>query len=202
MHPQIDTVLAVHWQRDIVTREGAFGAIYGEMVQRTGVVGRTAGVLASARERGIPIFYTRVCFRDDYSDLVANSPLFELVGQSNALVDGSPGAEIVPELAPRAGDVVVSHTRVAGTAGTDLIRQLRARDVMRVAILGVSTNLSVESTARNLADAGFDVYVVADCCTSSTQEAHDASIETLGLLTRKIVGADDLMTAFSGVGAA
>jgi nicotinamidase-related amidase len=202
MIPQIGAVLAIHWQRDVVTREGAFGEIYGEMVRRTGFVGRTARVLASARERAVPIFYTRVCFGKGYPDLVANSPLFELVHQSNALVDGSPGAEIVPELAPRPGDVVVSHTRVAGSTGTDLIQQLRARDILSVAITGVSTNLSVESTARTLADAGFDVYVVAGCCTSSSPEAHDASIETLTLLTRKIVSADDLIAAFSGVGAA
>jgi biuret amidohydrolase len=202
MDPQHGAVLAIHWQQDIVTREGAFGEFYGEMVERTGIVKRTARVLASARERGVPIFYTRVCFSDGHPELVANSPLFELVGQSNALVDGSPGAAIVPELSPQPGDVVVSHARVAGTQNTDLIEQLRARDIQSVAIMGVSTNISVEGTARNLADAGFDVYVVADCCTTATREAHDASIETLGLLTRKIVSADELIAAFTRVGAA
>jgi biuret amidohydrolase len=98
--------------------------------------------------------------------------------------------------------VIVSHTRVAGTQDTSLIEQLHARDVRSVAILGVSTNLSVESTARSLADAGFDVYIVADCCTTSSQGAHDASVETLGLLTRGIVSADEIIAACSGVGSA
>jgi biuret amidohydrolase len=199
MDPQNTAVLAIHWQRDIVRRDGAFGDVYGAMVERTGIVERAASLLVRARERGIPIFYTRVCFGEGHPELVANSPLFELVGQTNALVDGSPGAEIVPELAPRPGDVIVSHTRVAGTQGTDLIERLRTRDIRRIAILGVSTNLSVESTARNLADAGFDVYLVADCCTSSTQAAHDASVETLGLLTRRVVTADELAAAFAPV---
>jgi nicotinamidase-related amidase len=200
MDPRNTGVLAIHWQRDIVKREGAFGEFYGEMVERTGIVERTASVFARARERGVPIFYTRVCFSEGHPELVANSPLLELVGQRNALVDGSPGASIIPELSPRAGDVVVSHTRVAGTQDTTLIEQLRARDIKSVAILGVSTNLSVESTARDLADAGFDVYVVADCCTTATQEAHDASLETLGLLTRGIMSADELTAAFASVG--
>lgn len=193
-------VLAIHWQRDIVRRDGAFGEFYGEMVERTGVVERTAGVLASARERGVPIFYTRVCYREGHPELVANSPLLDLVGQRNALVDGTPGASIIPELAPQPGDAVVNHTRVAGTQDTNLIEQLQARDITTVAVLGVSTNISVESIARNLADAGFDVYVVADCCTTATQEAHDVSIETLGLLTRGIVRADELTAAFARSG--
>jgi biuret amidohydrolase len=144
MDPDNTAVLAIHWQRDIVRREGAFGEFYGQTVERTGVVGRTAGVLASARELGVPIFYTRVCFGEGHPELLANSPLLKLVGQRNALVDGSPGADIVPDLSPQPGDVVVNHTRVAGTHGTSLIEQLRARSIESVAILGVSTNISVE----------------------------------------------------------
>ena len=128
MDPDNTAVLAIHWQRDIVTREGAFGEFFGQTVERTGVVERTAGVLASARERRIPIFYTRVCFSEGHPELLANSPLLNLVGQTKALVDGSPGAEIVPELSPRPGDVVVNHTRVAGTQDTNLIEQLQARE--------------------------------------------------------------------------
>jgi nicotinamidase-related amidase len=95
--------------------------------------------------------------------------------------------------------VVVNHRRVAGTQDTNLIEQLHARGITRVAILGVSTNGSVEGTARTLADAGFDVYVVADCCTTATQEAHEASVETLRLLGRGIVSADEVMATFAGV---
>ncbi len=147
MNPRTTAVVAVHWQQDIVKREGAFGEFYAEMVERTGIVGRARAVLASARELGVPIFYTRVCFGDGYQELVANNPLFELTAQKKALLDGSPGAAIVPELAPRPDDVVINHTRVAATHGTNLIEQLRARDITSVAILGVSTNVSVESTA-------------------------------------------------------
>ncbi len=140
MNPRTTAVVAIHWQHDIVKREGAFGEFYGEMVERTGVVGRAGEVLASAREHGVPVFYTRVCFGDGYQDLAANSPLFELTAQKKALVDGSPGAAIIPELAPQPDDVVVNHTRVAGTYGTNLIGQRRARDITSVAVLGVSTN--------------------------------------------------------------
>jgi hypothetical protein len=51
--PHTTAVLAIHWQRDIVRRDGAFGDFYGQMVERTGIVERTARVLASARERRV-----------------------------------------------------------------------------------------------------------------------------------------------------
>ena len=202
MDPRKTAVLAIHWQRDIVKHEGAFGEFYGEMVERTGVIERSVSLLASARARNVPIFYTRVCYSEGHPELDANCPLLDLVGQRKALVDGSPGAMIIPELSPQPGDVVVSHTRVAGTQGTNLVEQLRARDIKHAAILGVSTNISVESTARNLADAGFDVHVVADCCTTSTQEGHDASIGTLGLLTRTIMNAGEFIVDFARGGQA
>lgn len=194
--PRSTAVLAVHWQQDVVTREGAFGEFFGEMVERTGIVERTAGVLANAREHGIAVFYARICFSEGHPELIANCPLFDVVEQTKCLVDGTSGAAIVSELAPQSGDTVVDHARTTATWGTDLVEQLRARNIESVAVLGVATNVSVEGTARNLMDAGFDVYVVADCCTAATQEAHDASIETLGLMTRGIVSADELTAAF------
>lgn len=196
INPRGAAVLGMHWQRDVVTREGAFGGFFGEMVEKAGVIGRTAGVLASAREHGVPVFYARVCFSEGHPELIANCPHFDLVGQTECLVDGTPGTSIVPELAPEAGDTIVDHARSTATYGTDLVEQLRARNVRSVAVLGVATNISVEGTARNLMDAGFDVYVVADCCAAATQEAHDASVETLGLLTRGVVSADELTSAF------
>ena len=79
------------------------------------------------------------------------------------------------------------------------------RDIVRRETSRVSPSWACRPTSqwrvpRNLADAGFDVYVGADCCTTATQEAHDASIETLGLLTRRIVSADELTAAFASGG--
>ena len=44
-------------------------------------------------------------------------------------------------------------------------------------------------------DAGFDVYLVADCSTAASEEAHEASVQTLGLLLRGIATADEAKSA-------
>jgi nicotinamidase-related amidase len=193
--PRSTAVLGIHWQIDIVTKEGAFGAFFGEMVEKTGVIGRAADLFDAARSAGVPVFYTRVCFQEGHPDLIQNSALFDLVAQTKCLVDGSPGAAIVPELAPRDGDVVIDHVRVSGTYRTDLVEQLKGRGVKSVFVCGVSTNASVEATARDLTDAGFDVYLVADCSTTASEEAHAASVQTLGLLLRGIITATEARSA-------
>ena len=193
--PRSTAVLGVHWQGDIVTKEGAFGPFFGEMVEKTGVIRRSAGLFDAARSVGVPVFYQRVCFQEGHPGLVQNNALFDLVAQTGCLVDGTPGAAIVPELAPRDGDVVVDHVRVSGTHGTDLVEQLEGRDVKSVFVCGVATNASVEATARGLMDAGFDVYLVADCSTAASEEAHEASVQTLGLLLRGITTSDEAKSA-------
>ncbi len=199
--PRSSAVIGVHWQGDIVTKEGAFGPFFGEMVEKTGVIGRTADLFDAARSAGVPVFYQRVCFQEGHPGLIQNNALFDLVAQAGCLVDGTPGAAIVPELAPQDGDVVIDSVRTSGTYGTDLVEQLEGRGVRSVFVCGVATNASVEATARGLMDAGFDVYLVADCCTAASEEAHEASVQTLGLLLRGVTTADEAKSAL-GSGAA
>ena len=86
------------------------------------------------------------------------------------------------ELTPQAGDVVITHQRISGFAGTQLNVLLRSRGVDTVLVAGVATNLSVEGTARDASNLGFRTLVVSDACAAASEAAHEASIETLALL--------------------
>jgi nicotinamidase-related amidase len=182
LDPRTTAVIAVHMQRDIVTPEGAFGAFFAEQVAARDVIGVTRTVLDAAREAGSTVFYTRVAWESGYGDLDANSPLLGMVAQTGCLVDGTEMAEIVPELTPVDGDVVVTHKRVGGFTGSDLDAQLRQRGITTVLFAGVATTASVEGTARGASDLGYRTIIVADACSAATPEAHDASIASLGLL--------------------
>jgi nicotinamidase-related amidase len=186
-------VLALHWQVDIVKPEGAFGPFFAEMVSSTGVIPRTANVLQGARAAGIPVIYTRVCFRPGYPDLIVNTPLFKAAAEQTAMIDGSHGASIIAELAPQAGDIVVDHRRVTGFYGSDLSIILKSRGIKTLVLAGVATNLTVEGTAREATNEGYNVIILADCCTAASAEIHRASLETLGLLTAGITNADDFL---------
>jgi nicotinamidase-related amidase len=91
-------------------------------------------------------------------------------------VDGTHGHEIVDELAPESGELVVRKHRSSAFWGTDLELLLRSNGIKTVVIGGCTTEGCVESTAR---DAMFnDLYVViaVDCVASDDREQHDASL--------------------------
>jgi nicotinamidase-related amidase len=180
--PTTTAIVAVHFQNDVVGPGGAFAGFFRAEVERTGVLDAAARLLDGARAAGVPVIYTRVAWKSDYSDLNANSALLGIVAQTQCLQDGSTGAAITDEVTPEDGDRIVTHQRVGGFADSDLEAALRAAGAQTVVIAGVATNASVEGTARVASDLGFRTVVVADACSAGSPEAHNASLESLGLL--------------------
>ena len=195
LEAQRTAVVVVHLQGDVVTREGAFGGFFAEMVEKTGVIGRSADVITAARAAGATVVFTRIVFSPGHPELIVNSALFGVVQQAECLVDGTPGAAIVPQVAPQDGDLVVDHRRVSGAHGSSLVPELRSRGIDTVLIFGVATNISVEATARGLSDEGLRVIVIADCCTAADVAAHEASIGTLALVASEVGDAATVIDA-------
>jgi nicotinamidase-related amidase len=88
-----------------------------------------ARLLTAARRCGATAVYTRVAWQPGYPDLVADCPLLAMVAQTRSLVDGSEKANIVPQLAPQDGDVVLTHQRVGAFSASQLDVILRTRGV-------------------------------------------------------------------------
>lgn len=196
--PSRTAVIAVHMQHDIVAADGAFGGFFAAQAAERDVIGQVGQLLEAARRSGATAVYTRVAWQPGYPDLVANSPLLGIVAQSHCLVEGSAKAEIVPQLTPQDGDVVVTHQRVGGFSASQLDGILRSRGVDTVLFAGVATNASVEGTARQASDLGYRTIIVADACSAADQGSHDASIASLGLLG-EITTTAEAVEALSGV---
>lgn len=197
LDPKRTALLAVHLQGDVVTREGAFAAFFADMVEKTGVMGKTMRLLAAGRAAGATIAYLRIVFSEGHPELSVTAPLWEIVDQTKCLVDGTSGAAIVAEATPLEGELVIDHHRIDGTIESDLIPELRARGVDTVVVFGVATNITVETTARTLADHRFRVFVVADACTAGDEATHDAAIATLGLVTSGVASVDQVVSTLS-----
>ena len=198
--PSRTAVIAVHMQHDIVTADGAFGGFFAAQAAERDVIGQAGKLLDAARRSGATAVYTRVAWQPGYPDLVANSPLLGMVAQSQCLVEGSAKAEIVPQLTPQDGDVVLTHQRVGGFSASQLDVILRARGIDTVLFAGVATNASVEGTARQASDLGYRTIVVADACSAADDDAHNASIASLGLLA-EIATSSELIEALAGAAA-
>ena len=191
-------VIAVHMQHDVITPDGAFGGFFAAQAAERDVIGQTGKLLETARRSGATVVYTRVAWQPGYLDLVANSPLLGMVAQSQCLVEGSAKAEIVPQLTPQDGDVVLTHKRIGGFSASQLDVLLRSRGIDTVLFAGVATNASVESTARQASDLGYRTIIIADACSAADPTAHDAAIASLSLLG-EIATTAEAMEALSGV---
>lgn len=91
---------------------------------------------------------------------------------------GSVGWQVVPELAPGAGQPVVRKTAPDSFLGTGLDGLLRAHGVTEVVVTGFATEICVDTTARSALSHGYDLVVVADGHTTSVRGAGDAAYAT------------------------
>jgi nicotinamidase-related amidase len=88
-------------------------------------------------------------------------------------------SEIVPEIGPKPGDLLITKRQWGAFYGTDLDLQLRRRRVRTIVLAGIATNFGVESTARAAYERGYQQVFVEDAMTSLTAEGHDFVIKNI-----------------------
>jgi biuret amidohydrolase len=194
IEPRRTAVVAIDFQHDVVGADGAFAPLFRAEVERTNMIAVAARLLDRARAAGATIVYSKGTFQPGYPELVPNIPVLRQVSQYGCLIDGSAGAAVIDEVAPRSEDIVLSHHRVSCFHGTELDVILRGARIDTVAIAGVATNLAVESTARSAADLGYRTLVVSDACSTTSESAHNASLESLTMLA-EVMPTSRLLTA-------
>jgi nicotinamidase-related amidase len=157
------------------------------------VVVKNAAALAEAcRKNGMPVFLVRVALSADRKNAlhpVADAPMqFQ-----NPPPDWT---EIVPEMGPKPGDLVITKRQWGAFYGTELDLELRRRGMTTLILCGISTNIGVESTARFAYEYGYNQIFAEDAMSALSAEEHALSVNKIfprvGLVrkTREIL--DDL----------
>ena len=88
-------------------------------------------------------------------------------------------AEIVPELGPEPGDLVITKRQWGAFYGTELDLQLRRRGIDTILLAGISTNVGVETTARDAYERGYEQVFVEDAMAARNPDEHANTVRTL-----------------------
>lgn len=156
------------------------------------------------RRLHLPLVYTAIgCCLPDGQDLnqmwkdldrlsvdVIGRRMFPLVGEESWQVDDS--------VVPLPGELVLNKTSSGTLNSTMLDQTLRNLGVQSLVICGVTTDVCVETTARDAADRGFQVIIAEDACTAFSPELHRAALQAFSLAfgrVRPTVEITQLLTA-------
>jgi nicotinamidase-related amidase len=103
---------------------------------------------------------------------------------------------VVDELAAQPSDLRILKRQWGGFYGTDLDLQLRRRGIRTIVLAGISTNVGVESTARDAFERGYDQVFVTDAMASPAAEAHANTLKYTFPRMGRLRTTDDVLAAF------
>ena len=164
--------------------------------ERAVIIAAAKRLLDGARAQGVPVISVRIAFAPGHATVAANSEIWRRVVASQAMTDGTWGAEFYDGLGPLAGEIVVTHRRNDAFYESPLADIVARFQPRRLVIAGVSTTYVVESTVRRASDMGYEVVVAADACSSASRDMHAASLKAMALLA-DIWTVDEIVAEFA-----
>jgi nicotinamidase-related amidase len=184
--PRKTALVLIDLQRGIVGRPSAPQA--GPAVVRNAV-----RLAARFRALGGAVVLVRVAFQPDYKDVLR--PPADGATPFDPSKYPANWADVVPELGPEPGDLVITKRQWGAFHGTELDLQLRRREVRTIVLGGISTNIGVESTARSAFEHGYAQILVEDAMASHSAEAHDFAVKQIFPRIGQVRSTDEVLAA-------
>src|SRR5438445_6680247 len=214
--PARTAVIVVDMENDFADKGGMFDRAGADISGAQKAIAPTAKVLAAARQAGMKIIYLKMGYRPDLSDLGAPDSVNRTrhlkfgVGQKIRAPDGRESriltrdtwdTDIVPELKPQAGDIVIYKTRFSGFYQTGLDATLKKLGIKYLIVTGVTTSICVESTVRDAMFRDYLCVLLRDCMSEPighdlARTNHEASLLNVEVLLGWVSDSDQFLKAF------
>ena len=172
--PASTALIVIDMQRDFIEPDG-FGASLGNDVSLLqAIIPTVADLIQICRTYGMPVVHTRECHRPDLSDLPPSKRnrgnpslrIGDMGPMGRILVAGEPGADIVPELYPADGELIIDKPGKGAFYGTDLSGHLERLGTRTLIFTGVTTEVCVQTTMREANDRGYNCLLIEDATES------------------------------------
>jgi nicotinamidase-related amidase len=180
-------LIVIDMQRDFLL-PGGFGESLGNDVdQLLKVVPPLAELIAAARSSRVMVIHTREGHQPDLSDcpsakLSRGAPSKRIGDEGKygrILIRGEYGHDIVDELAPIDGEIVIDKPGKGAFYATELQDVLTAAGITQLLVTGVTTEVCVHTTTREANDRGYECLVVSDCVGSYFPEFQRIGLEMI-----------------------
>ncbi|MDI9639076.1 cysteine hydrolase [Geitlerinema splendidum] len=184
---QCCALVIIDMQRDFLELGGFGDALGNDVTRLQAIVPTVKQLLETFRQFNLPIIHTLECHKPDLSDCPpaklhrgkSSLKIGDAGPMGRILIDGEPGNQIIPELTPLPGEVVLTKPGKGAFCRTDLELQLHRKGITHLLFTGVTTEVCVQTTMREANDRGFECLLIEDATESYFPEFKTATIEML-----------------------
>lgn len=176
-NPQHSALLIVDVQNDYCHKEGCLAQQDLDVSMVEEMMPNLKNMISAMKELSVPIIYIQT-IHEDSTDSETWIKRLKGKNQKNLCRKDTWGAQFY-QLEPDKDDVIVIKHRYSAFIHTRLESVLRALKIETLLMAGVSTNICVESTARDGFMLDFEVIFLSDCTAAFSREAHDMTLLTI-----------------------
>jgi len=156
------------------------------------VIGNVSKLVSKFRESGKPVFLVHVTSIDGKDML---HPILDQPPQWGSGSRPADWSDFVEEIKPTEKDIVIAKRQWGAFYGTELDLQLRRRKIETIVLCGVSTNLGVETTARDAYQRGYNQVFAIDAMAANSKDEHEATLKYIFPRIGLLRTTDDILNA-------
>jgi nicotinamidase-related amidase len=194
-------LLAIDCQRYMVGERGVDNARYPSSCGAKGwaAIDQTARLARAARAAGAPVFFTRFTLDPAGADIGVYGRKRKLLHSPYWCLEGSPGAELVPELGTEPADIVFVKKKPSGFFGTPLLPYLVDRQIDTLIVCGGATSNCIRATVFDASSYNFRTIVAREAVFDRIPVSHAISLFDMDRQFADVVDCDDIARYFESL---